>query len=403
MGARGRETHILGTWGKLAGLTVPACQSLIRRPSPTLADGSGAIITRKGPGFLFLATQGGRPTADLLSPSRLGRVRMRMRAVRRARAVGVAAACRELQCPRRSLHRWLEAFEAKGIAGLVDDSQRPHRFRPSIPARVDRVIITIRLLTYWNSKRIAAEMDRRQIYRVGHRYIDDLLRAQGCARGSVPPRPGPRYERTQPNELWHVDIKGPFFINLGGRSYIKTWIVGLIDDHSRFVIGLRILPEAKANPILTWLEECFELCGRPLELMSDNGQPFVVWMPYVLTRFGKRLRELHIQHLRTQISSPWTNGKIEAFWAVLQAEVLDRQRFTSFIEAEAALASFVQYYNYHRLSGVLGWVTPAERYNGTPFTDRGFEHIPARSIFSPGWRPRCMRPDAVPYLWGNFN
>ena len=163
---------------------------------------------------------------------------------------------------------------------------------------------------------------------------------------------------------------------IDGRNYIKTWIVGVVDDHSRFVIGLRILTQAAAMPILTRLEECFELCGRPLELMSDNGQPFVFWMPYVLTRFGKRLRDLHIQHLRTQISAPSTNGKIDAFWAVLQAEVLDRQRFASFADAEAALPRFVQYYNYHRLSGVLGRLTPAERHDGTPFTDRGFEHIP---------------------------
>jgi len=46
--------------------------------------------------------------------------------------------------------------------------------------------------------------------------------------------------------------------------------------------------------------------------MSDNGNPFVVWMPGVLTRFGKRLRDLNIRHIRTQISTPWTNGKIEA-------------------------------------------------------------------------------------------
>ena len=38
--------------------------------------------------------------------------------------------------------------------------------------------------------------------------------------------------------------------------------------------------------------------------------------------------------------------------------------------------SFATYYNYHRLSGVLGWLTPAERYEGTPFVDRGFENIP---------------------------
>jgi hypothetical protein len=52
--------------------------------------------------------------------------------------------------------------------------------------------------------------------------------------------------------------------------------VGLVDDHSRLVLGLRIMTEAKAAPILLWLEECFEFCGQPLELMSDNGQPFVV-------------------------------------------------------------------------------------------------------------------------------
>ena len=128
----------------------------------------------------------------------------------------------------------------------------------------------------------------------------------------MPRPPGPRYERGRPNELWHVDLKGPFFINLG-RTYIKTWIAGLVDDHSRFVIGLRILTEAKAVPIVLWMDECFELCGRPLELMSDNGKPFVGWLPGLLSRFGKRLEELHIRHLRTQITSPWTNGKIEAF------------------------------------------------------------------------------------------
>ena len=312
-----------------------------------------------------------------------------MRALRMAREVGIQDACSQIGCSLASLYRWRAAFEAKGISGLLPSSRRPLRTRPTIPSWVERVIITIRLLTYWNSKRISAEMRRRQIYEVSHGYIDGLFQAKGCTRGSVPSRPGPRYERLRPNELWHIDIKGPFFINLAGRGYLKTWLVGLVDDHSRFVIGLRILPQAKAKPILAWLEECFELCGRPLQLMSDNGLPFVIWMPGVLTLFGKRLRDLRIQHLRTQISSPWTNGKIEAFWGVLQQEVLDRQRFASLLEAELALAGFVEYYNYHRLSGTLDWLTPAERYNGTKFSDRGFEHIPALAHLQ-GWLEEIM-------------
>jgi transposase InsO family protein len=337
---------------------------------------------QEGPGFLFLATQNGRPAEDP-PRRRLDQLRFRMRAVRLARERGVEAACGELGCSRPSLYRWLASFERQGIKGLLDASHRPHRLRISIPAWVDTVIIAIRLHTYWNSKRIAAEMSRRQIYTVSPDHIDRLLQRLGCRRGTVPRSPGPRYERSQPNELWHIDIKGPFFIHLA-PGYLKTWIVGLVDDHSRFVIGLRILTETKAAPILRWLDECFELCGQPLQLMSDNGQPFVVWMPGVLTLFGKRLRELHIQHLRTQITSPWTNGKIEAFWDILQAEVLDRELFGSLADAEAALARFADYYNYHRLSGVLGWLTPAERYNGTPFTDRGFENIPALAHLH-GW------------------
>lgn len=67
-------------------------------------------------------------------------------------------------------------------------------------------------------------MSRRQIYQLSHAYIHRLLRSQGCARGSVPARPGPAYERSHPNELWHIDIKGPFFISLGPHRHIKTWM-----------------------------------------------------------------------------------------------------------------------------------------------------------------------------------
>jgi transposase InsO family protein len=111
--------------------------------------------------------------------------------------------------------------------------------------------------------------------------------------------------------------------------------------------------------------------------MSDNGSPFVVWMPGVLTAFGKTLRELEVRHIRTQINSPWTNGKIERFWGLLQREVLDRQVFRSLEAAERALGEYAAYFNYHRLSSAIGWLTPAERFDGTPFTDRGFQHIPA--------------------------
>ncbi len=200
---------------------------------------------------------------------------------------------------------------------------------------------------------------------------------------------GPAYERARANELWHIDIKGPFWLQQARGQHRKVWSVGLVDDHSRFIIGLRVLPSPSTQPILDWLRDCFELCGLPLELMSDNGAPFVVWMPGVLTLFGKTLADLRVKHIRTQVNSPWTNGKIERFWGVLQSELLDRELFATPEDADAALLGFALYYNYHRLHGQLDWQTPAERWDGSPFTDRGFEHVPAIEHLQ-GWLTELM-------------
>ena len=94
-------------------------------------------------------------------------------------------------------------------------------------------------------------------------------------------------------------IKGPFFLQRAPGDYTKVWIVGLVDDHSRFLIVLRVLPRPSTEPILTWLHDWFELCGRPLAVMSDNGSPFATWVPGVLTPYGRTLAGLQIQHIRT--------------------------------------------------------------------------------------------------------
>jgi transposase InsO family protein len=111
--------------------------------------------------------------------------------------------------------------------------------------------------------------------------------------------------------------------------------------------------------------------------MTDNGTPFVAIVRTMLSRFQRSLADLQIRHIRTQIDTPWTNGKVEAFWATLQAEVLDRQEIADLATAERAVTEYAGYYNYHRLHGELDWHTPAERFDGTPFTDRGFQNIPA--------------------------
>ncbi len=121
--------------------------------------------------------------------------------------------------------------------------------------------------------------------------------------------PGPRYERSSPNELWHIDLKGPFYLHPLHGSISTCHFLALVDDHSRYLLGIRALPTKEAVPVLETLAEAIELCGVPLALMSDNGTPFVTIVRTMLSRFQRSLAELEIRHIRTQVDTPWTNGK----------------------------------------------------------------------------------------------
>lgn len=122
---------------------------------------------QEGPGFLFVATQGGRPPDEGVRRGEAATVRRRRAALRRwADGEPLTTICRELLCSRASLFRWRLRFEKGGLEALVD---RPRVGRASeLPPALERLILTVRLLTYWNSRRIAAEFRRREVWPLSH-------------------------------------------------------------------------------------------------------------------------------------------------------------------------------------------------------------------------------------------
>ena len=153
---------------------------------------------QEGPGFLFVATQGGRPPELTVQTSAAATVRRRRAALRRwADGEPLAAICAEVRCSRASLFRWRTRHAEGGLAALLD---RPRVGRASdLPPALERLILTVRLLTYWNSRRIAAEFRRRGVWPLGHGQVDRLLARHGSHRPSYVRTPGPRYERAAPN------------------------------------------------------------------------------------------------------------------------------------------------------------------------------------------------------------
>jgi hypothetical protein len=106
---------------------------------------------KEGPGCLFVATQGGRPPGDAGARRQAAIVRRRWAAVRRwADGEPLETIRAELGCSRASPFRWRARFEAAGLEGPLDRSRTG---RASDMPPTERLVPTVRLLTYWNSRR----------------------------------------------------------------------------------------------------------------------------------------------------------------------------------------------------------------------------------------------------------
>src|ERR1700730_17230786 len=104
-------------------------------------------------------------------------------------------------CP-RTVRKWVDRDRREGWAGLQDRSSRPHRLHRPTPQAVIEEIERLRRQR-WTGKQIAVEVGvspatvSRVLRRLGLNKLNDL----------EPAEPVRRYERENPGELIHFDIK----------------------------------------------------------------------------------------------------------------------------------------------------------------------------------------------------
>ncbi len=117
--------------------------------------------------------------------------------------------------------------------------------------------------------------------------------------------------------------------------------------------------------------------GTPGFIRSDNGPEFIAqalrdWLP----RSG-------VQTLYIAPGAPWENAYSESLNSRLRDELLNRELFTSVLEAKVLTEDYRQEYNQRRPHSALGYQTPAA------FAGR------CRKCQSPVWtRPRLGSPPA---------
>jgi len=231
-------------------------------------------------------------------------------------------------------------FQRKGWEGLVDASRRPHTIH-RLPQSTVNTVIEIRQREGWCSETIEAYLKRQGI-QVSHRSITTIIRKHSLPIRSYSPRKQRtyiRFQRANPDSLWQTDIK----------YYGHQYLIAFLDDCSRYLTGLTLLPNATTNNILNLLEETLRQGRNPTQILSDHGTQY--YSDDGKSRFTEFCEQHGIEHIFGSIGKPTTQGKIERFFQTFQ---LYYPRFNN-------LDRFREAYN-HKPHRSLNYKTPAEIY-----------------------------------------
>jgi transposase InsO family protein len=171
---------------------------------------------------------------------------------------------------------------------------------------------------------------------------------------------GQRFARGSCNELAQMDYKGDYPLAGGGRCYPLS----LLDDCSRFILGLWPLSGTDGAAARAVLEAHFRALGMPLEMLMDHGKP---WFSsnnlHGLSRFSIWLIKQGIRLLFSGVHHPQTQGKVERMHGTLKRRTRHHGEPTTMTEWRQWLQEFRDEYNCERPHEALGMKTPAEVYN----------------------------------------
>ena len=289
----------------------------------------------------------------------------------------LAELCRQFGISRQTGHLWLKRFQQGGLDAVKEVSRRPH----SSPARITGPIVEC-ILALRRQRPDGGAEKLAHVLRAQHpelpvisiSSVHRILERHGLiADRDRHPHAVQRFERTQPNELWQMDFKGP----LGYRQCVGP--LSILDDHSRYVVLLKQVGSTQLQPVRVAMQEAFQHAGLPECLLVDHGVPWwnaasptgwtelTVW----ILRQGIRITHSAIRHRQTQ-------GKVERMHGALQRAV--HRRPHGLIDQQW-LDEFRYEYNHVRPHAALRLETPASRWQCSP---RRFDPQPPEWAYGAG-------------------
>jgi transposase InsO family protein len=272
----------------------------------------------------------------------------------------VSELCRSYEISRKTGYKWIKRYEKAGsIEALKDQTRRPHHSPARTKLQHEQAVVAVRDEKGWGAEKIAVTLEKKGLRLRSitvHRILKRAGRIEAGAAARIAQR---RFARASCNELAQMDFKGEYALAGGGKCYPLT----LLDDCSRYLLGLWALPSTAAAGVRQVLEPHFRARGVPQEMLMDHGSTWycnrsghgLTWLSVWLIKQGITLRYSGVHH-------PQTQGKVERLHRTLKERTRHRGAPVTLPEWSRWAREFQQEYNCERPHAALDMKTPQERY-----------------------------------------
>jgi transposase InsO family protein len=284
--------------------------------------------------------------------------------------------CQEFGISRPTGYLWLARYRERGLVGIAERSRRPAGSPKRTVARIEEQVAALRRrYPDWGARKLQVLLQQRGM-ELARSTIHRILLRRGLIQDDQRHDLAlQRFERSQPNELWQMDFKGPLC------PAERVGPLSVLDDHSRYVVVLQKVASNSGELVREHLQGAFRECGVPQAMLMDHGIPW--WggqSPQGITKLSLWLMKQGIGLHWGRIRHPQTQGKVERFHGELKRAL---QRRPPRADLQDWLDEFRWEHNHVRPHEALGMQTPSTRWRRSA---RSYDPDPPRWEYPPGSR-----------------
>lgn len=260
-----------------------------------------------------------------------------------------------------TLERWYSSYLKNGFDGLVPKTRSDihHYRRLSEDSKKDIIYILSEYPKLPATMIYQKLIDMNTIVKkdVSLSTVNRFVQWYKKSNGLAPIKDMRRYECEHINEVWCGDSSVGPYIKIDGKKQ-KTYIIALIDDASRMIVGIDIFFNDNFVNLMSVIRGAVIKYGKPKKFNFDNGANYrSTQMNLLAARIGTII---HYNPPRT----PTGKAKIERWFRTMKDQWMAQLCMSEFHNIEdlrISLFRFVQEYN-QRIHSSLNGRSPMERF-----------------------------------------